>query len=116
MNENLSLINDICFGIFVIINLTWLATVITAKTEKQPKNEFDAARLEDGLEVLSILKQFLKDHPEQRLGQAMLNIGIIYDAPESKESKYYISRQIIHEEPSTTLDRVQKTMKRFDEN
>ena len=106
------------FAISVILPLGLLASIVDWKTTKYEKlNAFDAQRMEDNLTILNVLKKYTEDNPTQRFGQILRNCGIICDVgvrdsskPEWETPEYYVDRQIIFEEPSIILERIEKTL------
>ena len=103
--------------VLIVVPVGLLAAFIADKTSKNPRNEFDAQRQEDNLEIISLVKKYVKRHPEQRLGQVLRNVGILLDVGVRDSSKnqwetpvYYIDRDIVHEEPCVILDRMQKVL------
>ena len=117
MNEMIDQMTFLLGCIVLILPIGLLAAFVADKTSKQPKNAYDAKRQEDNLEILRLVKKYVKDHPEQRLGQALRNVGILMDVgvrnssrPNWETPDYYIDRMIVHEEPDFILERVRKTL------
>jgi len=103
--------------ILVGIPLVSIATFFAYQGEKLPDNELDAKRLNDNLEIVQLLTEYIENHPSQRFGQVLRNTGIIQDVgvkdsskPEWETPTYYIDRILIHEEPGIILERMEKEL------
>ena len=125
MNE---MIDQMAFllGLIVVVGVPLSIIVavlheIYLRLTKKPTNSFDMQRQEYNLEILRLVKKYVKDHPEQRLGQILLNVNILMDVgvkdssrPNWETPDYYIDRRIVHEESCIILDRVKKTLRIID--
>ena len=105
------------FALIVIVPLAALASVFEYQSEKLPKNEFDAKRLEDNLEILEILKKYVEDHPEQRFGQMLKNLEVFErkivqerGMEEWESGSVWIDHKVVHDEPSIILERMKKSL------
>lgn len=65
--------------------------------QKDP--EFDRAREEANAELIQLVAQYLTDYPSQRFGQALNNLGLLYNAPMA--------------EPQDQLKRAKKILRRM---
>lgn len=104
-------------AIIILIPLGSLAALFAFKGEKLPKNEFDAKRLEDNLEILELLQTYIEDHPEQRFGQVLKNLEVFErqlvrerGMEEWESGNIWISHSVVHEEPSVILERMKKIL------
>lgn len=106
------------YASFFFIIVGSVVTLVDWKNNKYKKiNTFDARRMKDNLEILEKLKKYIKDHPSQRFGQVLHNCGVINDVgvrdsskPEWETPDYYISRQVIFDEPSLILKQMEKAL------
>ena len=57
-------------------------------------------------EILSILKEYLENHPEIRFVQALWNLNIIRISKEKMFNDNYIIVDDFYEEPTDTLKRI----------
>lgn len=120
MNE---IMNEFFFllglSLLVVVPIGVLAAVVADKTSKQPKNELDAERLEDSLEALNLISDYLKENPSIRLGQALLNLNVLQDDVTYTPNcppRYKLKRNIIHEEPAVTLARIEAALEKYRSN
>lgn len=65
-SDNAIVIAGLVIAAFVLI--VPLAASFAYQGEKLPKNEFDARRMDDNLEIIELLQSYIEDHPEQRFG------------------------------------------------
>lgn len=76
----------------------------------------DAARVAANLELIQVLAQYLTDHPTERFGQALRNLGIVSDrevainAGRGREELELIWDNEFSTEPTATLARVKQTL------
>lgn len=68
------------------------------------KNTYTIKRQTANLELLYLLRRYVLENPEQRLGQALINLGITNP---SGNGQFY-------EEPDVTLSRVKKILEELD--
>lgn len=113
MTAEMQMLNDILLGIVLIVWVAMWAGVWADRRNRIPKNQFDAKRLADSVKALELIKQYLQDNPSIRLGQALLNLDVLQDDVTYTPNcppRYKLKRQIIHEEPSVTLSRIEKAL------
>lgn len=110
--------------LLVVVPVALLATFIESRVSKRRKlNAFDQKRLNDNLELIRLLTEYVEKYPSQRFGQALRNIGIL-DTVLVKErgmeewdsGNMYIDGMIMHAEPCDLLIRVKKELARQAEN
>lgn len=110
MNELFDLIEILAIGALVV--WSWKAV-----NGRKPANPFDAARQQANLEIIKMIQKYAEEHPTQRFGQILRNIGILQDIgvrdsskPEWETPDYYIDRILLHEEPQRILARMKKEL------
>jgi hypothetical protein len=121
MNEMISnfllFLDLVMLCVIPIIGLTAIAVLFAHKSETGPKNERDARRQEDNLEIIRLLTEYVEANPSQRFGQVLRNTGVIKDIgvkgahkPEWQTPDYYIDRNLLFEEPNVILERMEKVL------
>jgi hypothetical protein len=100
---------------FVVISFVFLggvATLFAFQSETGPQNSLDAKRLDDNLEIIQLLTEYIEANPSQRFGQVLRNTGVIQDINIPKEPHempdMYLDRQLLFEEPDIILKRIEK--------
>lgn len=69
-------------------------------------------RLKKNVELLGILKNIIENNPDLRFGQILFNYGFVL--PDHYEKKKgWMMKDPFHEEPSTTLERVNQCLKDY---
>lgn len=68
--------------------------------------KFDRERADATFELLNLLGQYLINHPTERFGQALRNLGITVDTENPDGDIYWCNG--FYEEPQVTLARVLK--------
>lgn len=67
-------------------------------------------RKQANLEIMNELSEYLNKHPDMRLGQALLAIGILESSPIDNNQNIKV-KDPFYEEPQKMLERVIKTKK-----
>jgi len=111
----------ILLGVGLIVGLSVFAAYIDFSSQKQSirygTNSFDRERHCTNLTILKILADYAAQNPSQRFGQILRNTGVLLDIGVKDSSQedyetpdYYISRDVIFEEPQVTLSRIEKVL------
>lgn len=70
--------------------------------------EFDKARIEANLELLNFLGDYIMNHPTERFGQVLRNLGIVVESNLQEGGHIWLNG--FNEEPQDTLTRVKKSI------
>lgn len=63
-------------------------------------------RKESNIDIVRLLLNFINTNPDQRLGQALINLGIVERNKENNNLS-----NLYYEEPDETLERVKKALR-----
>lgn len=65
--------------------------------------------------ILNMLRDYINENPDQRFGQALVNLGITIESSDHPEF-YKVHEVLYNEEPQQTLERIDETFKRIMNN
>lgn len=72
------------------------------------------SRLEDNRQIIVLISQYMEQHPTQRFGQILFNLGVNQFSDESNPASHdYRLRDIYNDYSEVILERIKEHLERF---